>query len=491
MRSSQEYYTLGVRYANKIIDAIFSDNPYETLKKIMNHIADREKLYPELVSKESNYFVFNVLTVLIGLNKELIEESNIDFNYEYEFNKKINEKFEEFDKNKYYYFFKKFQTSKGNKYDSWLDVIDNNTNDNDYLFNVRNGILHSEFEPNNLYIYNLRNSNYTGFKSKIYFPCFHDFVLYYFSNSNYENSISLRPQSTYLVYDGEKVKLNNENDFKTFLDKVNTTKYKEDYYLNVKNKLHKKTENQILVSLKNPDLYELIPMNEEEKQTVINYINKNIDYFYSYDFDKQIVLISCIYNLLYNPNFIVSNWITYFMGLSTSYSKHIGFDEYSLNMNFGTGADKVAALFIKLGFILYRLQYQNFEEVDYNLIDIDVSKIRYEEEGNINGISPYVHAHNKILNKYPNYPIDKIEKMIVCDVIRDSIAHGKIDFNVEQNSGELHVVFIDSYKGKKRIITFNIDTLKNFVMSEAFEGKRCFEKKDSLQNEIDSQTISR
>ena len=87
MEKSEEYYRLGIRYANKLIKAVFSENPKKELANLIQK--ERTRNNELLVWKEFCHFMFGVSTMLIGLNKELIEESGINSSYEYDINSKL------------------------------------------------------------------------------------------------------------------------------------------------------------------------------------------------------------------------------------------------------------------------------------------------------------------------------------------------------------------------------------------------------------------
>ena len=187
MESYEEYYKLGVRYANKLINATYSENSFLALKRLNENEIRRRKINEWLVSREYYYFTFNILTLLIGLNKENIEKIGTNSDYEYDL-RKNGRSF-----NGDYHFISN-SINKG-KYDEWLRVIKCSST-SDYIFNVRNGILHSEFEPYSTVsnTYNIRNSNYTNFEAEIYLPAFFDFVIFYFGNSHMIGKTSLQPQ---------------------------------------------------------------------------------------------------------------------------------------------------------------------------------------------------------------------------------------------------------------------------------------------------------
>ena len=493
METYEEYYKLGIRYANKIIKALFSNNPIEELKQLRIKELHRNKNFPELVYKEQSYFLFNLLTVLIGLNKEMIEETGMHLGYEYDINKKLKDKM---DRNEIESIIFPHRHFAENKYVSWLNVTHYNVLNADLMFFVRNGILHSEFEPSNRnkYIFNVRNSNYTGFEAEILWPTFSEFINFYFGNNSTRVATSLRPEWAVIaiedVSDFKKIKkINNPNDLEEILSHAIAGILKREYS-NKKKTVTNTPEYKLSKEVKddgtlkwNEDLFHWRYLDDNDKRIIMTFINKRLSFFYHLDIKKQISYIGSIYNFMMFPNCSISNWMSLFVTLMNPYID-IEFEKEISNMTFGTGIDKTSAVFLKLGFVLYRMQCKQFEEIDYNLVDIDLSKIYYNEIGDINGVSPYDHAYNKIKSKNSSYTDDEIRKKIVCDIIRDSIAHGNIEPSIGADSGKIFVAFVDSYKGKKREIVLELDELKNFVMSEAFDASKCDVKENDESKHI-------
>ena len=478
MKKCEEYYRLGIRYANKLINAAFSENPRKELENLIQR--ERTRTNKSLVWKELCYFMFGVSTILISLNKESIEESGINSSYEYDINKKLKNNFDI--KNIF-----STKCIKENKYDSWLNITNCDVMQFDFIFNVRNGLLHSEFEPtDNIYIYNVHNSNYTNFEAEIYFPNFWEFIYFYFGNSNNLDAVSLKPQINVIGFDKE-IEVNNENDLEKLLDSIKISNVIRNDINNkkiaktVENKLIKNTNKEGKIFL-SQDMFNSKNLTFEEKQILKKIIEFNKKDFYSIKFEDQIKYICSLYNLIKNPNYSVSNWINYYAEILSCNVEE--FNKNSSLMIFGTGLDKIAPLFIKLSFVLYRLQNTNFEEINYNLLDIDLDNIRYYEEGDINGISPFAHAYNKFKNKDYNKTDKELKLSIFCDIIRNSISHGNIETEFDKTSGELFVNFIDNYKQKKRTLKLTIEELKKFLMSSAFESTKCIIKEKDLNKKI-------
>ena len=470
MEKYEEYYKLGVRYANKLIDAAYSDNPYQAYKQLNKRENERIKSFRDLVEREYCYFDFNSLTVLLGLNKEKLEEIGKDLGYSYDISKNDYNFEGEYN----------FVHSYDGKYNEWLNVIKCDNPVNDYIFNVRNGLLHSEFEPSSklLHRFNVRNSNYSGFEGEIYLPSFSDFVTFYFGNFKAIGKTSLNPNMLVIDCNGYNTKINNENELFKFLKNAGVGVIDQDYINKAKN-IKNTPEFKISKSLEKygklhgvNDLFKVRNLTPFEELTIMSYIDNKIEEFYSYDFDKQVKCIASICEFVNSPNSTISQWIVNFKNIIGSYSSE-DFDNYSPYMDFYSRLDKVGAVFIKLGFVLYRMQYKEFQEIDYNNINIDFSKITYKEDGDINGISPYVHAYNKIKMKDSNYTDHEIKVQIICDIVRNSMAHGKVESNIDLTRGDVYVKFVDDYKGKKREISMNIHELTKFVMSKAFDASMC------------------
>ena len=341
--------------------------------------------------------------------------------------------------------------------------------------------MHSEFEPSDasLTIYNIRNSNYTNFEAEIYFPTFLQFIFFYFGNSNTIGYVTLKTDIALIKYE-EKQTVKNENDLEKLL---NSLKIAKPIAINNNNNSDKTIEaklNQLSngsgIIYGHDDMFDEKIISHQEKQIIKKIISKKQNIFYSLDFDSQIRYIGSIYNFINYPNFSISNWITYYSEILVATVEQ--FNDSLVKMSFGTGLDKIAAIFIKLSFIIYRIQHKGFKEIDYNLLDINLDNIKYTEDGNVNGLSPFIHAYNKFKNQQPYRTDKEIKLQIICDIIRNSVAHGKLETKFDVDDGETYIKFIDSYKGKKRTLTLNADELKKFVMSKAFESVECVKKEN-------------
>lgn len=479
MERFQEYYRLGIRNTDKLINAVFCDDPIKGLTNYKIHEEKRKKNNLFVIKKEMSYFWFGILTVLVALNKELIEENGINLKYEYDINEIIKEK-NNIDTN-----YSKINTNYTNKYDSWLNVINCDMLQPDFMFNVRNGLLHSEFEPSNedLITYNVRNSNYTNFEAQINLLNFFDFCIFYFGNSSSKDFIILRPNVYSMIFDKE-IEIKSQEDLQEFLNSLKVDRIKREE--NNKKKINETIEAHVLNKMQNDELlqeyiefeefYENKPklISLDEQKIIKQVISKIGNIFYTLDFSSQMNYICSIYNSIKNPNFAISNWVTYYLEVVLGNNEVV--EETYANMSFGTGIDKIAALYIKLNYIIYRLQYKLFEEIDYSLVDIDLSTIKYDENGAINGISPFVHAYNKFQTKDNSKSDRELKIKVLLDIIRNAVVHGKVDIKFEVDPLEINLVFMDKYKGKERSITLNIDELKKIVQSEAFDGIKAVEK---------------
>lgn len=479
MEKSEEYYRLGIRYANKLINAIFSENSKQELANLIKK--EKTRTNRDLVAKEFNYLLFGVSAMLMGLNKELIEESGINSNYEYDINKKLKTSID----------MRKIFPQKWieeDKYDSWLNIINCDSLQYDFIFNVRNGILHSEFEPtDNIFIFNVHNSNYTNFEAEIFLNNFWFFIHFYFGNSNNLDVISLKPNFNGIFVPDDINEVIDENDLEKLLDSIqavkiirnnNNKKNNRRIFKTAESKMMEKATKEGIVFMTD-DMVDSQDLTLEEKEILKKFIKTNKEDFYSIEFKEQIRFICSIYNLIKNPNYSISNWINYYVEILNQEVQT--FKKYSNFMTFGTGLDKLASLFIKLSFVIYRLQCKDFEEIDYGFLDVDINSIKYVEEGTINGISPFIHAYNKFNIKYPTKTGDELKLLIFCDIIRNAVSHGHVSVEFDQCSGGLLVNFVDDYKGRKRTLKLTVDELRKFVMSDAFDPTKCVVKENNMK----------
>jgi len=152
-------------------------------------------------------------------------------------------------------------------------------------------------------------------------------------------------------------------------------------------------------------------------------------------------------------------------------------------------ASRTSLLILKLYHILYRLQYKNYEEVDYNKINFDMTSNDYNyERKDKDGSISYDFNIDKVKMKldYPNDTDTEIENRIICEIIRDALCHGNIEMNFKIENDELqeYIIFEDIYKGRVRKLEITLEKLENFLISDAFKVENCIVKNNSSKVKV-------
>jgi len=421
------FYKRNYYMINKLLKMI--ENGYSKAKELdfFEKEMIRQENYPELSQMDIYNFMFACSYSLFGLNKEGIERS--ENNYDYELFPRLDlseaKKVETF-KQKYEFFEK--ERIIDTKFNEWLSITKINHKDNlsnGFLFNVRNALMHSEFsiDDKDGYIINIKNSNYTGFEAKIFFQTFINFSNLYFGN-NYWSGIV---ENYYCSFIPDEIS-HCDDDLKEVLKKVD---------VRISNIKDKKKIKKIHVLAKKQAISEIGKILLENSETVsfddkldlvFNVIKSlyNED-FYTYDLTKQSKIITSIIKFILDSKSVISDWIVHYMHLLNS----VIYGSLNDDNFTSTFAAKPSLLILKSYIIMYMLQNKEIKE-------IDISKI-------------YIPRHNYADNLGSTIS-SIIDPELFCDIFRNSLAHGNVDIKLDVKNSDLEIklIFTDSYKSKKR-----------------------------------------
>jgi len=224
------HYKRAMHMLNKILD-LFPDGKYNKNKEIEFSLREMKRIHvTDIAVFDYNNLLFLLSVALLGLNKEAIEKSEKHNEYEHEIDYNIlnlhrvsktgeietysiPDITKEIDVNPVHLnnygrihfgqtpqsvlqLFKNMKATKfDNKrnytspYDSWLAVESKNplpNYDYNYLSNLRNALMHSEYNFEDgirpFLIASISNSNYTNFKAKLLLNNYFPFIFHYFSN---------------------------------------------------------------------------------------------------------------------------------------------------------------------------------------------------------------------------------------------------------------------------------------------------------------------
>lgn len=490
--NAKEYYTLGTSIATLLTNLLYDNkNAKIALNNYYKAVKTQSKFFKGAVSPFCSYTTFNSNTVALALNKEKLEKSvlydgvgKVD---QYAF--KINERIKNYYKKEFPSYYSTGTFGASNRFDSWLDIISKGEYQSELIENLRNGLLHSEFEvTDDPLVYTVRNSDWHNFEGKVFMPAFHDFVDFYFSNTHFTNEVSLQTGYASLCLD-QPFSAKNRKELKDYLKKstfgiphrngdsiYDFTKTHE-YILNQARQLSKE-KGKVLISGIN---YEQAEFDDNIITKIIALLEKYFPNYYKLEEDKQIELLNAALNFVTFPMYVVSNYINFLTSIPR-YDLDT-FNNNVSNLCNGFCFERLSALFLKLGFVLYRLQYKGFEEIDYNLVDIDFKKVQYTEAGNVNGQTPYRHCYDKIKNNNPGITDSEIKKRLLCDLIRNALCHGNVDIYFN-DMGDFAIIFNDIHKQKEQSILLSEQELKKFVCSEAFNTIGCQVKDDTIDKGI-------
>ena len=355
-------------------------------------------------------------------------------------------------------------------YDSWLSVENKNplpNYDYNYLSNLRNALMHSEYNfedgVNPFLLVSICNSNYTNFKAKLLMTNYATFIFHYFSN-DIQYGIA---NKLYVYHFDDDSKANKEDELEDYIKnkitikKINYKNRNNSFFeevlqksnFNVTNKKKKK------FSITEEDL-ELT----EEQRKQVELILKSYygDDLYNMDEERfQRIVVSALKYVL-DPVSIISSWIIHFFELIKSTEFHVELED-----DFISGYAMEPTLLVLKGYaLLYRLQNKELRKtpIDYDLVeDIDY-------KFNVDDYNNYV---NRLIDNATYVDDHDSRKRFFTEIFRDSLAHGNIDVEFKEETGEIkqYLIFNDKYKNRERIIKITTDNLRKFLDSEAFSPK--------------------
>jgi len=240
----------------------------------------------------------------------------------------------------------------------------------------------------------------------------------------------------------------------------------------------------------------------------IDIIKKMIKKYYGEEFynlkkEEQLLQIILLTRYLVDSRSTISEWICDYIetfeairtlatalhsNLKLDYRKVIVESDFEENRR-SVFACRTSLLLLKLYHILYRLQYKNYEEVDYNMMDFDMTSNDYSYTRiEKNGSTSYDFNIDKAKMRlnYPNETELEIENRIICEIIRDALCHGNVEMNFKIENDELveYVVLEDIYKGKNRKLEVTLDKLETFINSNAFKVENCIVKENTQKVKV-------
>lgn len=508
------HYIRSIRQLDKMY------NDYFNSKSLENGESD---YYNTLANSMYRYFYYdldNMLflcsVALMGLNKENIEDSVNHQDYQYNFKYsvssfdsivdayiekykipkenrgKLTEMLKVKDPKKYSFF--NDERLYPTPYDKWLrvdsqDIVPNFTWN--YLSCVRNALMHSEYSIkedalDDKYSYmfafcDISNCDYKNLKGQLFIPNYLDFIKFYYSSMAYYGIID----SMYsLQMDASQVKhIENEEQLTNIINNAglvkmsinNKTKNRKSTFeykrLKEKGMIFDKTQNNKNIN------YEEIEFNVHNKEVLLTLIKQYYgEYFYTYDLERQYQILYYITSFINNPKMIISSCIIAIyenvinVGRKNDNYVSLSCESYCLKASF---------LILKAYAVLYRLQNECFEEIDYSKMNL--INYTYTET------DPYhLDLYNSFITKLNNNGIvtdeDTYKKRYITEIIRNSLAHGNIsiDFDIEDEKVKQYLIFDDKYKGKSRKLKISLDEFHKYLSSNCFSREETKTKEKGL-----------
>lgn len=521
MNNNEIYYKRGLHIIDKLLNIFSNDNTfYKKRLMFMEEEFKRHANFYDIAIKDNNAFTMTGLVTLLGMNKENVEDTKKNVNYNFSRFTRMDKKAIEDYKMKT----PEFENDRvvNTKYDEWLNVTNIDYPTIDYMYNVRNGLLHSEYDfydENGNIIY-VKNSNYTKFEGKILLNSFKKFGLFYFGNAGWTGL----SENAYIFGVDSGKKSTNESELERIIDTIGVVSV--NYKLKENNidieapeeKLHKsllksKSVKDIYLFIdkiyrRYTDSYSVTDLNlsvEQKKilkRMIVSYYGND---FFTWEYEKQFysILFCCKY--LFDSRNVISEWISDFVK-TFEYIKENNYLNYKnvvsqngfnsvLNENLvdlvsieddkrSVFACRTSLLMMKAYHILYRLQNSNFEEIDYSHINFDFSSgdytyTRIDIDGSVK-INDFCDDILKLSTKYVGLTNDIIKNIVLCEVIRNALSHGnvKLDFRIDSNDNLVtYIVLEDIYHSKVRRIEMTMDMFEKFLYSDAFLAKYCVVKK--------------
>lgn len=504
MDAYERYYRRSYNAINKLIEVYRNGYNKGNTLKFRQELTNKYRNNPVVAQSEFNNIMFTMMIALLGLNKEAIENTGKIIEYKKNNNEVDISTFklskEQKDRLKQFYDSKTTSTD----FDNWLSIKINPGTDKDnidYLRRVRNSLLHSNFyideETPFMPFAQLKTKSY--YESELFNLQFQMFVFEYFGNIE---ALGLTENIYTFLMPQEQIKDKIDLMIKLKLTTINEISYKNLKSLGIdspelilKNSLDKKCKVDVekfvkyLKNNKNIDdiKWETKEISAEHVVQLADYIEKKYgDNFYKMDFSMQDGIISTLLKYELNPKIEISNWISHFWYIYSSINNPKFDDSFFNGDEYGIESCYPALMILKSYLIMYRLQNNNFDQLDYSKVNFDINDseiLLYSE--NVDGTPVTDNYFEKSFEKEKNKGIltdpDEICNKIICEVIRDSLAHGNIRTFISPYKSEpvIELKDIDQKKGTIRKIILTIKKYEEFLNSEAFTPSNCYKKEDS------------
>lgn len=497
MENTEKYYRRTYNAINKLIKAY--KNGYDT----KNTLEFRKQLLSQTLTnqtalkEEQAGLMMTCAIALLGLNKESMERTGKYTTYKTNVNsanvremdlpKEVKDRIDNFDTSRVV----------STDFDNWLSIltkIDADTTNFDHLRRVRNGLLHSNFyldqDPSGLNITHIKTKSY--YEAELLDIEFQMFVFEYFSNLE---QLGLTENLNTFNISSEKIK--NREQLINTLFTMTINKYSYDNLKTLETDtpeliLKETTDKNSVIDINefnrkinNSNNYDNFNLQQErlDKPTIAHifvFIEKKYgDHFYELDAHTQTGIISTYLQYIINPKREISNWMLHFWYLYQTLYNGKFKQEFFDGDEFGQESCYSALMILKSYLIMYRLQHQSFEEIDYSKVSFDINDVKVKlKSDNVKVPITSENYFKESFDKENSKGIlsdNEIWNKIVCEILRNSLAHGNIKAYNDIHTLEslIEIKDIDPKKGSVRIITMPLSIFATLLDSDAFLPKYC------------------
>ena len=155
---------------------------------------------------------------------------------------------------------------------------------------------------------------------------------------------------------------------------------------------------------------------------------------------------------------------------------------------FGNESCYPTILILKAYLIMYRLQHPDFDEIDYSKVNFDITDfdvvLNWSNIKNPSDKQNYFkESFDKEKAKGELTEDSDIWNKIVCEILRNSLAHGNIKSYRDTNTlkSMIELTDIDQKKGGVRTIKMPLSIFEQLLNSESFTPKYCMKKSEDLK----------
>lgn len=507
MNNYERYYRRAYNALQKLTKAYKDGYDPKKMSDLRKMVQLEAMTHEQVIREEQLSLMFTTTTALLGLNKESIEHTAKITGY------KKAERTNVYKAppipTRHLSRINKFNAKRTQEtpFDNWLSIVKDQTADKDaesVMKKIRNGILHSNFEillePGEL--------DYTNIKIKSYFEAelrnleFEQYVFEYFSNIE-----GLGLTEVMYTYNMGQSPIKNTEELHRLLEamSINEIRYEniksladktpEDYLMEAKDEKDKIDIEKFLQSLQGSNNYEnlkgqVLKLTPHMIRFLEDYISNTFgNDFYKLPYDAQNGIITTHLNLVLNPKRELSNWLVHFWYLYSTIASNMFNPIFFSGDEYGFESCLPSLLILKSYLVLYRLQSKDFDEIDY-------SKINFPLDGTIELISENPNSDENTFSKsiekeqtrHPELGFDNAFYKVMCDVVRNSLAHGNVNVYISPLTLERKIELTDTDPKTKSVrkIRFELESFNDFLNSDAFLPKNCYNKKeDSKVNKKD------